>query len=187
MRKLIVFNHVSLDGFFTDANGDMSWAQTGADDPEWNAFVAENSSGNGTLVFGRKTYDLMAGFWPTPMASQQMPELAERMNGCPKIVFSRTMDEATWSNTTLLKGDLADEVRRLKEEPGEGLTILGSGTIVSQLAEAGLVDEFHVVVNPIVVGAGRTLFETVDGKLKLELATSRAFRNGNVLLSYKPV
>ncbi len=187
MRKLIVFNHVSLDGFFTDANGDMSWAHTGADDPEWQQFVAENSSGNGPLVFGRKTYDLMAGFWPTPMATQQMPELAERMNNLPKIVFSRTMDEATWSNTTLVKGDLADEVRRLKEETGEGMTIMGSGTIVSQLAEAGLVDEFHVVVNPIVVGAGRTLFETVGEKLRLKLATSRTFGNGNVLLSYEPI
>jgi len=187
MRKLIVFNHVSLDGFFVDARNEMSWAKTGAPDEEWNAFVAENASGGGVLVFGRVTYDMMASFWPTPVATQHMPVVAERMNNLPKVVFSRTLKQASWNNTTLLKGDPAAEMRKLKQAAGDGLAIMGSGSIVSQLTEAGgLIDEYQIVVNPIVLGKGRTLFEGVTRKVPLRLSQSRAFRNGNVLLCYQP-
>ena len=184
MRKLSVFNHVSLDGYFVDANNSMMWAKMNQHDEEWNAFVAENASGEGTLVFGRVTYAMMASYWPTPMALQNDRTVAERMNHLPKIVFARTMDKAAWSNTRLIKGDLAGEVLRLKQETGEGLVILGSGSIVAQLAEEGLIDEYQVVVNPIVLGKGRTMFEGVERTLNLKLAKSRTFANGNVYLSY---
>lgn len=187
MQKLVVFNHVSLDGYFVDANGDMSWAKTDHQDPEWNSFVAENASGGGTLVFGRITYELMASFWPTPFAIENLPVVAERMNNLPKVVFSRTLDEASWNNTKLLKGDLAAEIRQLKAAPGEGLAILGSGSIVSQLAPEGLIDTYQIVVNPIALGKGRTMFEGLKEKLNLKLAKTRAFGNGNVLLCYEPV
>ena len=134
MRKLVVFNHVTLDGYFVDANGGMSWAKTDNNDAEWNAFVAENASGGGVLVFGRITYELMASFWPTPLAIKTMPDVAEGMNRAQKVVFSRTLDKASWSHTKLLKGDLAAEIRKMRQEPGEGMAILGSGSIVSQLA-----------------------------------------------------
>ena len=186
MRKLIVFNHVSLDGYFVDKNGDMSWAHKSHDDQEWDAFVSENAKGGGTLVFGRVTYDLMNSFWPTPAALQSMPTVAERMNSLPKVVFSRTMDKASWNNTRLVKGDIAAEMRKLKEEPGPGLAILGSGSIVSQLAQAGLIDEFQIVVNDVVLGKGRTMFEGIEKRLELKLTNTRTFRNGNVLLCYEP-
>jgi dihydrofolate reductase len=186
MRKLITFNNVTLDGYFTDKNGDMSWAHQSGNDPEWQAFVEENSKGGGVLLFGRVTYEMMASYWPTPMAAQQMPVVAERMNSLPKIVFSRTLEKAFWSNTRLIKGDPASEVRKLKQEPGVGLVILGSGSIVSQLAQERLIDEYQIVVHPIVLGKGRTLFETVKDKLTLKLTKSRAFGNGNVLLCYEP-
>lgn len=186
MRKLIVFNQVSLDGYFTDAHGDMSWAHKDSGDAEWAAFVEGNASGGGVLVFGRVTYDLMAGFWPTPFAAERMPLVAERMNSLPKVVFSRTLEQASWSNTTLLRGDLAAEIRRLKAERGEGLAILGSGNIVAQLAQDDLIDEYHVVVNPIVLGKGRTLFDGVARRPSLRLMNSRVFGNGNVLLCYEP-
>src|SRR5215475_14988027 len=99
MRKLIVFNHISLDGYFVDANGSMAWAKMDNNDAEYNAFVAGNASGDGTLLFGRVTYDLMIKYWPTPMAKQQNPVVAEGMNSAKKFVFSRTMREATWQNT----------------------------------------------------------------------------------------
>jgi dihydrofolate reductase len=187
MRKLVVFNHVSLDGYFVDANGDMSWAKADHQDAEWNAFVAGNASGGGVLVFGRITYELMAGFWPTPFAIESMPAVAEGMNKMPKVVFSRTMDRASWNNTTLVKGDLAAEMRKLKQAPGEGMAILGSGSIVAQLAQEGLIDEYQIVVNPVVLGAGRTMFEGVKEKLSLKLTKTRAFGNGNVLLCYEPM
>ena len=105
MRKLIVFNHVTLDGYFVDANGQMSWAKFGNDDPEYSAFVAENASGGGELLFGRVTYDLMASYWPTPIADQHNPSVAAGMNSMRKVVFSRTLDNASWNNTKLVKGD----------------------------------------------------------------------------------
>jgi dihydrofolate reductase len=184
MRKLIVFNMVSLDGFFVDSKGDMSWAHK--HDAEWNAFVSGNASGSGVLVFGRKTYELMASYWPTPMALQNSPVVAKGMNDMPKIVFSRTLNKASWNNTKLVKGDLATEVRKLKEESGPGLVILGSGSIVSQLAQENLIDEYQLAVNPIVLGEGRTLFETVKEKLNLKLTKSRTFGNGTVFVCYQP-
>ncbi len=184
MQKLLVFNHVSLDGYFVDANNSMTWAKSNFDDPEWNAFVQENASGDGTLVFGRITYQMMASYWPTPMADQHNPEVAKRINEMPKVVFSRTLEKAGWQNTRLIKGDLAGEMQKLKQEKGGGLAILGSGTIVSQLAQANLIDEYQAAVNPIVLGKGRTMFEGVNKNLKL--TKSRAFKNGNVVLWYAP-
>jgi dihydrofolate reductase len=185
MRKLIVFNMVSLDGFFVDGKGDMSWAHK--QDAEWNAFVSGNASGSGVLVFGRITYDLMASYWPTPMALQNSPVVAKGMNEMPKIVFSRTLDKASWSNTKLLKGDLATEVRNLKREAGPDMVILGSGSIVSQLAQQNLIDEYQLAVSPIVLGKGRTLFEGLKEKLNMRLTTSRIFGNGTVFACYQPV
>ena len=185
MPKLVSYNMVSLDAYFTDANGDMSWAHK--KDPEWQAFVSENASGGGQLLFGRVTYDLMASFWPTPFAAQSNPIVVERMNSLPKIVFSKTLDKASWNNTTLLKGDLTTEVRKLKREPGPNMTIMGSGSIVAQLADAGLIDEYQIVVSPLVLGNGRTLFEGVKKKLPMKLTKSRAFGNGNVVLCYEPM
>jgi dihydrofolate reductase len=118
------------------------------------------------------------------MAMNNSPTVAERMNQLSKVVFSKTMDKASWSNTRLVKGDLATEVRKMKSEPGEGLVLLGSGTIVAQLAGENLIDEYQIVLNPIVLGGGRTLFEGVRKNLKL--AKTRTFGNGNVVLSYEP-
>jgi dihydrofolate reductase len=184
MRSLIVFNHVSLDGYFVDKKGDMRWAHK--QDPEWNEFVAGNARGGGVLLFGRVTYEMMASYWPTPMAAQNSPAVAEHMNNLQKVVFSRTLEKASWNNTKLVKGDLATEVRKMKQDSSEGLVIMGSGTIVSQLAQEGLIDEFQIVVCPIVIGSGRTLFEGVKEKLNLKLTKSRTFGNGNVYTCYQP-
>jgi dihydrofolate reductase len=184
MPRLIMFNSVSLDGYFTSASGDMSWAHRY--DPEWSAFVSGNASGDAALVFGRKTYDLMASYWPTPQAMENNPVVAEAMNKLPKIVFSKTLDKAAWSNTKLVKGDLATEVRRMKREPGQDLVILGSGSIVSQLSEDGLIDEYQIVLVPVALGGGRTLFQGLKKKLDLKLMKTRAFGNGNVVLWYEP-
>jgi dihydrofolate reductase len=174
-----------LDGYFTDKNGDMSWAHQ-SNDPEWNEFVEGNASGGGVLVFGRVTYEMMKSFWPTPAALQQFPVVAERMNSLPKVVFSRTLNQAEWKNTRLMKGDLAAEIRKLKEGPGEDMAIMGSGSIVSQLAQEGLIDEFQLVLNPIVLGQGRTMFDGIKEKLRMKLTKTRTFGNGNVLLCYEP-
>ena len=186
MKRLIVFNSVTLDGYFVGMNGDMSFAYKDKSDEEWNTFVAGNARGGGALVFGRITYDMMAGYWPTPMAAKNDPIVAERMNSLPKIVFSRTLDKASWNNTRLVKSSPAAEIRRLKQESEEDMAILGSGSIVSQLAQEGLIDEYQVVVCPFVLGRGKTMFEGMTKSLSLKLTKSRIFDNGNVLLCYEP-
>jgi dihydrofolate reductase len=185
MRKLIVFNNVSLDGYFVDSKGNMDWAHPDRTDPDWNAFVSGNASGNGTLVMGRVTYELMIRYWPTPRAKQHDPLVAEGMNRMPKVVFSRTLKETCWSNTRLVRDSLAGEIRRMKQESGEGMAILGSGSIVAQLTEEKLIDEYHFVVNPVILGAGRTMFEGVTQKMQLKLNRSRAFQNGYVVVQYE--
>ena len=185
MRKLAVFNHVTLDGYFVDIHGGMSWAHNNTKDAEYQEFVAGNASGGGELLFGRITYELMAGYWPTPRAHQNDPVVAEGMNNLRKVVFSRTLDHVTWNNTRLVRGDMAEEVRKMKNESGEGMVILGSGSLVSQLAQEGLIDEYQMVVNPIVLGKGRTMFEELKEKLALRLTRTRAFGNGNTFLCYE--
>lgn len=186
MRKLSVFDQVSLDGFFADANGEMNFAHKDDRDPEWNTFVSGNASGGDTLLFGRITYQMMAGFWSSPLAAETMPVVAERMNALSKVVFSRTLREASWKNTKLIDGDLAGEVRKLKNEAGGDVTILGSGSIVAQLTQHGLIDEYMIVVVPVVLGSGRTLFEGVARNVAMRLTGSRVFNNGNVVLTYVP-
>lgn len=184
MRKLSVFNNMSLDGYITDCNADMSWAHRS--DPEWMEFTRGNAQGSSTLMFGRVTYDLMIQYWPTPLAMQYNPAVAERMNNLSKIVFSRTLDKATWNNTRLIRNDLIAEVRLLKKKSGDDMVIIGSGTIVSQLAEAGLIDDYKIVVVPVMLGSGRTMFEGVSGRPTLKRTSARNFENGNVYLCYEP-
>jgi dihydrofolate reductase len=183
-RTLTAFGHVSLDGYFVDGKGDMSWAHKR--DAEWNAFVTESAGSDSELVFGRTTYQMMAGYWPTAQASQASPRVAERMNQTRKVVFSRTLDTAAWNNTKLVKDDITASMRRMKNEPGKPMVILGSGSIVSQMAQEGLIDEFQIVLNPLAVGNGRTYFDGIKGRLNLTLAKTRAFSNGNMLLCYTP-
>jgi len=184
MARLSVFNQISLDGYICDMNGEMSWAHR--DDPEWNQFTAENAGSGGQLVLGRITYELMAGFWPTAYAVEQMPEVAERMNSMPKLVFSRKLREAAWNNTRVFNGDIAAEVCRIKQESGPDMAILGSGSIVAQLATEGLIDEYQIVVVPTVLGTGKTMFAGIQEKINLKMIQVRTFANGNVLLRYEP-
>jgi dihydrofolate reductase len=186
MRRLIVFNSVSIDGYFVDAAGDMRFGYPEVPDAEWDAFVAGNASGGGVLLFGRVTYDMMASYWPTPRAAQDNPAVAEGINKSAKVVFSRTLTKATWNNTKLVTDDIVGHVRGLKNEAGAGMAILGSGSIVSQLAGEGLIDEYQLVVVPVALGKGRTMFEGMKRRLPLTLASSRAFKNGNVVLCYRP-
>jgi dihydrofolate reductase len=180
MKKLRVFESISIDGYFADRDGDMSWAHEAQSDPEFAAWVGGNASGGGELVFGRITYQMMEAFWPTPLAAKQMPVVAKGMNASKKYVASRTLTP-TWKNTQLLQDDLIEAVRALKAGDGPGITVLGSGNVVAQLGEAGLVDEYQFVIVPIALGAGRTVFTA--GR-KLRLVDHRVFRCGNVVVTY---
>ena len=184
MRRLSVYNSVTLDGYFAGANGDFSWAHR--DDPEFHEFVEGNARGGGELLFGRITYELTASYWPTPLAIKNDPVVAARMNDLPKVVFSRTLDKASWKNTKLVKDGLAAAIRKMKQQPGNDMVIFGSGSIIAQLAAEHLIDEYQIVLNPVALGAGRTMFEGIKEKLDLKLTKSRIFKNGNVFLCYEP-
>ncbi|MBN8999020.1 MAG: dihydrofolate reductase [Rhizobiales bacterium] len=185
MGRLSVFNQVTVDGYFADAGGDMSWAKASRD-AEFDAFVAGNASGGGTLLFGRVTYEMMAAYWPTPFAAADFPVVAARMNAMPKVVFSRTLARADWNGTRLVADDLVGEVRRLKAGPDD-IAVLGSGSLVVQLAEAGLVDAFEIVVFPLVLGSGRTMFDGLNRRIHFRTTEVRRFRNGCILQRYEPV
>ena len=180
MRRLQVFESISVDGYFCDAGGGMDWAHAGRDDAEFAAWVSGNASGGGELLFGRKTYQMMEAFWPTPMAARQMPVVAKGMNAARKYVASATI-QPTWTNAQLLKGDLLTAVRALKASDGPDVTVLGSGNVAAQLGAAGLVDAYQLVIIPVALGGGRTLFTT--GR-QLRLVDQRAFRCGNVVVTY---
>ncbi len=137
-------------------------------------------------MFGRVTYEMMVNFWPTPEAHDAMPVVAEQMNRLPKVVFSRTLADATWENTELIRDDPAETMRRKKQETGRDLLVMGSGTLVAPLTAARLIDEYQLVVHPVVLGAGRTLFEGLTEPADLQLVNTRRFGNGNVVLWYRP-
>lgn len=183
MSQLSVFNLVTLDGYFAGPGGDISWHNV---DPEFQELANEASNSGNTLLFGRVTYELMAGYWPSPEAIKDDPVVARGMNRAEKIVFSRTLKNADWNNTRLVKDDMLAEVRTLKQGSGKDLTILGSGSIVAQLAQEGLIDEFEILLNPVVLGQGKTMFEGIQDRFSLKLKSARTFKNGNVLLDYGP-
>jgi dihydrofolate reductase len=175
-----MFNMVSLDGFFEGPNRDIDWHRV---DEEFNDFSIEQVKTADGLIFGRVTYELMASYWPTDDALSNDPQIAEKMNTVSKIVFSRTLDRADWHNTRLIKGEAVEEVRRLKQQSGGNLFVLGSADLSSSLIPQGLIDEFRIMVNPVVLGSGNPLFRD---KLNLKLLETRTFQNGNVLLYYEP-
>ena len=183
MRKLTLFNLMTLDGFFAGPNGEIDWHHV---DEEFNEFAIEQLNTIGALIFGRVTYQLMAAYWPTPEAIASDPIVAGKMNDLPKFVFSKTLSEVGWGNTRLVNGDAVQEATRLKGQAGDDLFIFGSANLAATFARAGLIDEYRIMVNPVVLGTGQPLFQGLDIRLELNLLDMRKFDNGNVLLYYAP-
>ena len=183
MRKLFAFNMVTLDGFFEGPNQDISWHNV---DDEFNQFAIEQTGTVDTLLFGRRTYEVMASYWPTEAAIKDDPIIAGLMNSLPKVVFSRTLQKAEWNNTRLVKDNVEEEIRKLKAQPGKEIAVFGSADLLSTLIKLGLIDEHRIIVNPVVLGNGTPLFKDVKDKLNLRLVRSRIFDSGNVLLCYQP-
>ena len=182
VRKLIVFNMLTVDGYFEGPNHDISWHNV---DEEFNEFAIAQLDELDALLFGRVTYQMMASYWPTPSALEDDPVVAGKMNSLAKIVVSRTLQKAEWNNTRLVKDHVADEISKLKQQPGKDMALFGSANLLSTLMQLELVDEHRIMVNPIILGAGTPLFQGVKDRLKLRLERTRTFRNGNVLLCYQ--
>jgi dihydrofolate reductase len=188
MRKISAFTIVSLDGYFAGPDGEIDWFKN--NDEEDNRFAAENANPSATLMFGHTTYGIMAGYWPTPAAVKQNPDVAATMNNARKIVFSKTLkqvkDGPVWKNVTVIHEIKREEILELKGKAGGDIVILGSGSIVRQLAGLGLIDEYQFLVNPVILGAGKFLFRDF-GRMNLKLVGTRAFKSGKVFLRYQPV
>jgi dihydrofolate reductase len=168
---------MSLDGDMEGPDRELDWHVT---DDEWQRYVLDMFKTIDTIVFGRVTYQMMASFWP----SATSPE-APMMNELPKLIFSRTLETVDWQNSKLAKGDVAEEIGRLKRAPGKDIAVFGSADLASTLLELGLVDEIRIFVNPVVLGSGHPMFKNAD-RMAVKLLEARAFASGNVLLTYRP-
>jgi dihydrofolate reductase len=181
MRRVIMWNMVTLDGYFEGASPwDIDWHGRAWGD-ELEQLSLEQLRSADALLFGRATYTGMASFWPSETGS-----VADMMNSIPKIVFSRTLDNASWNNTRLVSTDAADEVARLKNEPGNDLYIFGSADLASTLTEKGLIDEYRIGLVPILLGGGNPLFKPMPHNVPLTLLEARALKSGGVILRYEP-
>jgi dihydrofolate reductase len=183
VRKLYAFLMMTLDGFYEGPNQEFHFWQV---DDEFDEFSVGQLRDTDVLVLGRVTYEGMASFWPTPAARQNDPAVAALMNTLPKIVVSTTLGSADWANTRVVGQNVAEEITRLKQQPGKDLAILGSPNLTVSLLGMGLVDELRVLVNPVVLGDGKSLFRSTKEELKLQLLQTRTFSSGNVLLTYQP-
>ena len=181
MRKLIMWNLVTLDGYF---EGRKSW-DIGWHDTVWGEelekFSVEQSKSIGALLFGRVTYEGMAGYW-----SKEKGDIADFMNAVPKVVFSKTLAKADWNNTRLVKQNAEREVAKMKNEKGKDLFIFGSANLSSALTRKGLIDEYRLCVAPIVLGGGNPLFKESSELLKLKLIEARPLKSSGVILRYEP-
>jgi len=179
MRKVIVSNLMSLDGFFESPDQKLDWCVV---DEEFFEYAKDMLRGADTLLFGRKTYQHMAKYWPTAPAD----EIENQMNNLPKLVFSRTLQSAEWKNSTLVKSDAAEEISKLKQLPGKDMVILGSASLLaSLLRQRGLIDEYRVILNPVFLGSGKPLFQDVKERLRLKLSRTKLFGSGVVVLYYQ--
>jgi dihydrofolate reductase len=183
VRKIFAFFFASLDGYHEGPGGDIGWHQV---DDEFAAFDLAQLDEADAFLLGRVTYQEFAEFWPTQAGLEADPQVAERLNSRPKYVVSRTLRDAEWANTTILGVDVDGELRKLKEQPGKDIEVIGSAKLTAYLLQAGLLDELRLLVNPMLLGTGSPAFPITD-RISLELLRTRPFGNGNVLLTYRPV
>ena len=178
MRKLFAQIHVSVDGYFDGPNQELDWFVL---DEEFFAYVEEMLGSIGGILLGRTTYEGFAAHWP----NSTQPEAAA-MNALPKFVASTTLTDATWSNTTIIAGDVPDAVARMKQEPGKDIALIGSSHLASTLAAHGLVDEFRFFVVPVLLGRGKRVLDGLPERLALTSRETRVLPSGVVAQCYTP-
>jgi dihydrofolate reductase len=185
MQKVMFQMSVSIDGYIEGPNREIDWHIV---DDEFFAYVVETLSATDVLLMGRRNYELMAGYWPTAPADDPMVKIIkEKMNGTPKLVFSRTLKRVDWHNSRLATGSLAEEVARLKRVPGDGLLWVGGSDLAASFLEQGLMDEVRIILTPVLLGAGKTVFDAIKKRHPLKLLGTKSFRSGNVVLTYESV
>jgi len=181
MRKLRAFVFMSLNGYFKGVNDDVDWHANGMEEIE---FAQQKLQEGNVLLFGRKTFEIMRNFWVSPMAYELFPTVALRINQAEKLVCSSTLKQVDWANTRILNGNLEDEIKTLKNTEGPDITLMGSGSLIRQLAEADLIDEYELMIDPVALGNGDTLFKGISRNLELQITDARLFRESGTLLLY---
>lgn len=187
MRKIVVFNMITIDGYYAGTDGNIDWHKT---DDEFNEFAIKHTSEFGGIIFGKTTYELFESYWPhalkDPQTSDDDRKVAQIIEDMWKLVFSKSLKEVTWKNSKLYHDIDVEEIKKWKEMDGKDIAIFGSGTIVQQFTNLGLIDEYRLMVNPVILGKGKPMFANMKEKLELKLINERKFKNGNVLLTYVP-
>jgi dihydrofolate reductase len=183
MGTLASFIFTSLDGFYAGPNGELDWPIV---DEEFNDFAVHQLEEADTLGFGRATYEHMAAYWPTDQAKANDPAITSQMNDKDKVVFSKSLADASWPGTTVVNGEATDQVATIKAAIDKELLVLGSAHLTANLAQAGALDELRVMVCPILLGQGRSLFEDLQNRVLLTLLCVRQFDSGNLVLTYRP-
>jgi dihydrofolate reductase len=185
MRTISAFNFLTINGFYKGINEDISWHIHGE---EGNQYSIDSLQSGNILMFGRVTYEMMYSFWPTDTAYSMFPVVAEKMNASEKLVVSNSMNAASWHNSTIISGDIINQISELKNSPGKNISILGSGTLITALTDAGLIDEYELLIDPLAIGKGTPIFQNIKNTLNLELASSRVFeKSRSILLKYRKV
>lgn len=187
MRQLIIDSIMSLDGYYTDLNNSIDWFDFNTEEQEWSKEILRRAD---TLIFGRRTYEEFSVFWPTPRpeAIGFDPFIIQRLRESPKIIFSKSLAEASWKPSTIMKDENpAGVISKMKNESGKGMVVIGSGSLVATLAREGLVDEYRIRIRPIILGSGKPLFVDRNTRHPLKLVSSRAFDNGVLGLHYEPI
>lgn len=183
MGKIFVFDMVSLDGYFAGPKGELDWHNV---DTEFNEFAINQLTEVEMILFGEVTYEMMACYWTTDEAKKNDPIVAKLMNDLPKVVVSQKLKTADWSNTKIVRDDVNNRISELKDRAAKDIAIFGSSMLSVSLMEAGLIDELRIMVNPVILGKGRSIFDGLDSRLKLRLVSNRLFKSGNILLCYQP-
>ncbi|GAA1734469.1 dihydrofolate reductase family protein [Isoptericola hypogeus] len=183
MRTVYAFLMTSLDGYHADADGSVDWFVS---DPEFDAYTRAQGERIDTIVMGRRTFELMASFWPTSDGIAEDPVVAGFMNDLPKVVASRSLTEHAWGPTTFVADDLAGHLAGLKQDPGKEIAVFGSSTLLADLLPTGVVDELRIAVAPVVLGSGLPLFAGAAGPVALERTDVRAVGDRVTLLTYRP-
>ena len=178
---------ISVDGFVGGPNGELDWMIWDWDD-ELKRYVTELTEPIDLIIMGRKLAEGFIPYWANAVKGNEVEDhvSAMKMNDTSKVVFSKTLKSSEWENTKLATGDLGDEINKLKKQPGHDIIVYGGGNFVTNLIKQGLIDEYHLFINPVAIGNGMTIFQGLDQKLNLKLVKATAFECGIVALFYKP-